>query len=123
MKWIGKWRNQYGSIAEIIDDADNEIRGTFTTALKDSGFYGQTVPVRGVHCGDCISFSAAGKTPAGDAAVCYTGLLRDGKMETLWFVVADAAIKAPEVGAPARIEKLNWWRAMTTSADTFVRIG
>jgi hypothetical protein len=44
MKWIGKWRNQYGSIADITDDADNEIRGTFTTALQDSGFYGQTVP-------------------------------------------------------------------------------
>jgi hypothetical protein len=39
-------------------------------------------------------------------------------METLWFVVADAAIKASAEGEPA---KLNWWRSMSTSADTFQR--
>jgi len=31
-------------------------------------------------------------------------------METLWFVVADSAIKAPSEGSPGRREKLNWWR-------------
>jgi hypothetical protein len=79
MNWKGKWRNQYGSTVDITDDANHRIAGTFKTALKDSGFYGQEVPVVGIHQGDCISFVAGGKTPAGDAAVSYTGLVRDGK--------------------------------------------
>jgi hypothetical protein len=41
-------------------------------------------------------------------------------METLWLVAADAAIEAG-VGEPG-VEKLNFWRSMTTSADTFERI-
>jgi hypothetical protein len=122
MNWKGKWRNQYGSTVDITDDANHRIAGMFKTALKDSGFYGQEIPVVGIHQGDCISFVAGGRTPAGDAAVSYTGLARDGKMETMWFVVADSAIKAAEEGAPGRIEKLNWWRSIITSADTFERV-
>jgi hypothetical protein len=122
MNWKGKWRNQYGSIVNITDDANRRISGTFKTALEDSGFYGHEVPVVGIHQGDCISFVAGGETPAGDAAVSYTGLVRDGKMETLWFVVADSAIRAAAEGAPGKKEKLNWWRSMTSSADTFERL-
>jgi hypothetical protein len=122
MDWKGKWRNQYGSIVSIVDDANLRISGTFKTALKDSGFYGQEIPVVGLHQGDCISFVGAGQTAAGDAAVSYTGLLREGKMETMWFVVADSAIKAPSEGSPGKREKLNWWRSISTSADTFERI-
>jgi Avidin family len=122
MNWKGRWRNQYGSILTITDDANQRISGTFRTALKDSGFYGQEIPVVGIHQGDCISFAGAGATAAGDAAVSYTGLLRDGKMETMWFVVADSAIKAPAEGAPGKREKLSWWRSISTSADTFERI-
>jgi avidin family protein len=122
MDWKGKWRNQYGSIVSIVDDANHWISGTFKTALKDSGFYGQEIPVVGLHQGDCISFVGAGQTAAGDAAVSYTGLLREGKMETMWFVVADSAIKAPSEGSPGKREKLNWWRSISTSADTFERI-
>ena len=121
MTWKGQWKNQYGSILEITEDADNKIIGSFRTALKDSGFYGQTIPICGVCYGDCISVSGGGATAAGDAVVCYTGLLREGKLETLWFVCADGAIKA-EVGKPGRIEKTKWWRAMQTSADAFERI-
>jgi hypothetical protein len=90
MNWKGQWRNQYGSIVNIADDSNHRISGTFKTALKDSGFYGQEVAVVGIHQGDCISFVAGGETPAGDAAVSYTGLLRDGKMETLcsWWPTA-----------------------------------
>jgi len=122
MDWKGKWRNQYGSIVSIVDDANHRISGTFKTALKDSGFYGQEIPVVGLHQGDCITFVGAGETAAGDAAVSYTGLLREGKMETMWFVVADSAIKAPSEGSPGKREKLNWWRSISTSADTFERI-
>jgi hypothetical protein len=102
MTWKGKWRNQYGSIVDITDDANRRISGTFRTTLKDSGFYGPNIPVVGIHQGDCISFVAAGETAAGDAAVSYTGLLREGKMETMWFVVADSAIKGPADGALGR---------------------
>jgi hypothetical protein len=49
MTWLGKWRNQYGSILEIIGDSNHRISGTFRTALKDSGFYGQELPVFGAH--------------------------------------------------------------------------
>ena len=99
MNWKGKWCNQYGSIVTIVDDADQRISGTFKTALKDSGFDSQEIPVVGLHQGDCISFVGAGQTAAGDAAVWYTGQ-----------------------GAPGRREKLNWWRSISTSADTFERI-
>jgi hypothetical protein len=95
--------------------------GSFRTALADSGFHGKEIPILGMHLGDCISFAGGGKTAAGDAIVSYTGLHRSGKMETLWFVVADAAIKASAEGEPAKMEKLNWWRSMSTSADTFQR--
>ena len=122
MNWKGQWRNQYGSTVDISDDGSGRISGTFKTALRDSGFFGQEIPIVGVHQGDCISFVAAGKTAAGDAAVSYTGLLRGGKMETMWFVVSDSAIKAPAEGELGTIEKLNWWRSISTSADTFERI-
>ncbi|WP_235977048.1 avidin/streptavidin family protein [Bradyrhizobium archetypum] len=69
MTWKGKWRNQYGSIVDITDDANRRISGTFKTALRDSGFYGQEIPIVGIHQGDCISFVAGGETAAGDAAV------------------------------------------------------
>jgi hypothetical protein len=35
----------------------------------------------------------------------------------------DSAIKASAEGEPAKIEKINWWRSMSTSADTFQRNG
>ncbi|KRR16307.1 hypothetical protein CQ14_33340 [Bradyrhizobium lablabi] len=122
MTWKGKWRNQYGSIVDITDDANRRISGTFKTALKDSGFYGQEIPVVGIHQGNCISFVAGGETAAGDAAVSYTGLLRDGKMETMWFVVADSVVRATAEGAAGRREKLSWWRSISTNADTFERL-
>lgn len=53
--------------------------------------------------------------------VSYTGLLRDGRMETLWYVAADAALGAQHAGEPAKLSKRSWWRAMSTGADTFVR--
>jgi hypothetical protein len=43
-------------------------------------------------------------------------------METMWFVVADSAIRAAAEGVPGKIEKLNWWRSISTSADTFERL-
>jgi hypothetical protein len=122
MSWVGKWRNQFGSIVDITNDAAHRIEGTFTTALQDSGFYGQEVEIFGIHQGDCISFAARGRGPAGDLLVSYTGLLRNDRLETLWYMVTDAVISAPGVGAPGEVKKSNWWRAITTNADTFDRV-
>ena len=122
MNWIGKWRNQYGSELEITNDADQKLTGTFTTALADSGFAGQTIPMVGFHQGECLGVSGGGRSPAGDMLVTYTGLFREGKLETLWYVVADATLSAEAAGQPASVKKLGWWRSMSTGADTFVRV-
>ena len=121
MSWVGSWRNQFGSVLHIVSDAEGRIEGTFETALEDSGFYGQTVPVTGFHRGNCIGFVAVGSSVAGDRVVSYAGLLRHGKMETAWFVVADQALRAAREGEPAQLKPLNWWRAVTTNVDTFER--
>lgn len=123
MSWIGVWKNQFGSVVEIASEANGRIEGSFRTALKDSAFYGQTVPLVGVHKGNCINLASAGTGPAGDVVVSYTGLLRDGRMETLWFVATDRALGAAREGAPAESSQTNWWRAMTINADTFERVG
>lgn len=121
MPWTGKWRNQFGSILEITDDANGRIEGTFETALADSGFYGQVVAVVGVHQGNCIGFSSVGHSSTGDRVVSYTGLLRDGKMETAWFAVSDKTLSAAKEGEPATLKSTNWWRAVSTNIDTFER--
>ncbi len=118
MSWIGRWRNQYGSMLEISDDAGNRLTGTFRTALEDSGFFGRAVPIAGIHWGDCISFTFADTTAKGDMIASFTGLLRDGRIEMMWHVVADGAPTASGGG----IEKRNWPHAVTTNADTFERV-
>jgi hypothetical protein len=82
---------------------------------------GKMFPILGAHRGNCIGFSSAGSSEAGDRVVSYTGLLRNGRMETLWFVVADTTLTAAKEGEPAQIKRLNWWRAASISADTFER--
>jgi len=121
--WNGTWRNQYGSIVVIEDDSGGVIRGRFRTALEDSSFFGQDVPIRGAACGDVIGFTAAADGRAGPAAVSYTGLLRDGKIETLWHTVAGRTLTATREGAPAEIREVGAWRAFGTSLDTFERVG
>ncbi|MGF6229198.1 hypothetical protein QFZ27_003153 [Inquilinus ginsengisoli] len=120
--WNGTWRNQYGSIVVIENDSDGIIRGVFRTALEDSSFFGQEVPIHGAAHGDVIGFTAAANGTTGPAAVSYTGLLRDGKLKTLWHTVADQTLSAAEEGAPARIRKVGAWRAFGTSLDTFERV-
>jgi hypothetical protein len=121
MTWTGKWRNEYGSTVEIEDDSNNQIVGVFRTALEESGFYGLAINVFGVHHGDCISFAGCGPTKAGAAIVSYTGLLRGGKMETMWLMAADSHLAAAEQGGPAELKKQSWWRAVTVNRDTFER--
>ena len=120
--WKGTWRNQYGSTVTITDDADGVIHGVFRTALEDSNFSGCAVAVHGAAHGDVIGFTAAAQGKSGPAAVSYTGILRDGKLETLWHTVAGQTLTAAKEGAPATITKVGPWRAFGTSLDTFERV-
>ncbi|RUX20062.1 hypothetical protein EOA23_29225 [Mesorhizobium sp. M2A.F.Ca.ET.042.01.1.1] len=120
MPWLGRWRNQYGSVLDITREDGGRIEGTFRTALEDSSFYGQTVPVSGIAHGDVIGVTAAGEGTAGPAAVSYTGILRDGKLETMWLTVAGSTITGKE-GEIASRKQVGTWRAFGTSLDTFVR--
>lgn len=119
--WVGRWQNQYGSTLTITDDADREIRGTFQTALEDSAFAGHELEVRGIHVGECMTFAFTVSSDSGDAVCTFTGLLRDGRLETVWHVVSDSAVKPPRPGAPAEVVKLPWAHAVLTNADTFTR--
>ena len=120
--WKGTWRNQYGSTVVIADDANGIIRGVFKTALRDSSFFGLEVPVHGAAHGDVIGFTSAAQGKAGPAAVSYTGLLRDGKLEMLWHTVAGHALTAAKEGEPAKVTEVGAWRVFGTSLDTFERV-
>lgn len=122
MSWRGPWRNQYGSEVEINENSQGRIEGVFRTALKDSSFYGQSIPIRGAAFGDVIGFTAAGDGNNGPAAVSYTGILREGKLETLWHTVAGTTLTAEGEGDPARLEQAGTWRAFGTSLDSFERV-
>ena len=113
MPWLGRWRNQYGSVLDITGEDGGRIEGTFRTALEDSSFYGQTVPILGVAHGDVIGVTAAGEGTAGPAAVSYTGILRDGKLETMWLTVAGSTITGKE-GETASRKQVGTWRAFGT---------
>lgn len=119
MTWIGTWKNQYGSALTITDDAQGRIVGTFRTALEDSSFFGKEVAVLGVHRGDCINFAFAAMGPAGDSLASFSGLRRNGKIETIWLVVSDGVATS---GGSTKIEKRVWPHAVMTNADTFERV-
>jgi len=120
MSWLGRWRNQYGSVLDITGEDGGRIEGMFRTALEDSSFYGQTVPIFGIAHGDVIGVTAAGEGTAGPAAVSYTGILRDGKLETMWLTVAGSTIGGKEGETASRMQ-VGTWRAFGISLDTFVR--
>lgn len=120
--WTGKWRNQYGSILEITEEADGVVRGTFETALGDSSFAGDRAQVSGIYVGDCLHFAFARSAPTGDTIASFTGLMRDGRLETLWHVISDSAVKSPAPGRPPELMKLPWPHAALTNADSFTRV-
>ena len=98
-QWPGQWSNQYGSVLTITDGTGQRIAGTFRTALGDSGFAGEEVPVIGLHLGDCVQFAFSRPAPDGDSIASFTRLLRDGRMETLSHVISDSAVKPPAPGS------------------------
>lgn len=120
--WVGQWRNQYGSTLTITDDSDQRIRGTFRTALGDSTFADEEAEITGIHLGDCLHFAFSRSGPTGDTIASFTGLLREGRLETVWHVVADSAVKSPQAGQPPQLIKLPWAHAAMTNSDTFQQV-
>lgn len=108
MSWIGTWKNQYGSLLEITNDANENIEGWFTSAV-DGGIRGQRIRISGFHRSDMVTFCLAG----GPIVASFTGLLREDRLETLWHVTA-----SEKDGRPLAV-----FQAFTTGADTFVRTG
>jgi hypothetical protein len=90
---------------------------------QDSSFVGLEAPIYGAACGDVIGFTAVAEGTVGPVAVSYTGILRNGKLETLWHTVTGATLTAAEEGAPAKRVEVGAWRAFGTSLDTFKRDG
>ena len=122
MSFAGTWRNQYGSILKITGNANGRVTGRFETALDDSAFHGQSIELVGRCDGDVIVCACAGEGPLGPAGVSYTGLLRDGRIESMWVTVASTRLLAPHEGAPAKREAVPAWRAFGIGADRFERI-
>ncbi|MEC3956989.1 avidin/streptavidin family protein [Nocardia sp. CDC153] len=119
--WKGLWRNEYGSRLTIADDTGGKLAGTFETALGDSAFAGNEVPIIGLHTGPCAQFSFV--APGSIPSICsFTGLLRDGDLHAAWHVVSDRAVKPPRPGAPPELITLPWAHAVLTNSDTFTRV-
>jgi hypothetical protein len=122
VNWVGTWRNQYGSTLVITDDTGGRLRGAFRTALGDSAFAGEEAEIIGLHVGACAHFAFGRSAPHGDSVASFTGLLREGRLETLWHVVSDAAVKPPAPGREPELIELPWAHAVLTNADTFTRV-
>jgi hypothetical protein len=45
VSWVGTWRNQYGSMLVITDDASGRLKDAFRAALGDSAFAGEEVEI------------------------------------------------------------------------------
>jgi hypothetical protein len=53
----------------IDSAAEGVVKGTFKTALEDSGFFEQSIAVDGAYDGPSIGISGAGRSPAGSMLV------------------------------------------------------
>jgi hypothetical protein len=117
MDWTGKWRNQYGSILNITRQVNGKLEGYFQSAI-DETTKGQELPLSGVYKDNLIGITCAG----GDHVVTYTGMFYEGKMETMWQLVASEILTATIAGEKAAKKPLAWWQSIKTNADTFERI-
>lgn len=120
MMWTGSWRNQYGSRLEITDESNGHIAGWFRSEVDDR-IKGHEIAIVGVHQGNLISFMLNG-APYTKFVVSWTGLLHEGRIETLFTLVASERLTAQTEGSPARNRSLRPFEATTTGADLFERI-
>ena len=120
MAWTGSWRNQYGSRLEITDESNGRIAGWFRSEV-DGRIAGHEIAIAGVHQDNLISFVLNG-APYTKFVVSWTGLLHEGRIETLFNLVAGERLTAEAEGSPARNKPLEPFEATTTGADFFERI-
>lgn len=117
MNWIGKWRNQYGSILDITKQENGNLEGTFESAV-DETTKGKKLLFVGVYKDLLIGITCTG----GNHVVTYAGMFYEGKMETVWHVVTAETITAKHEDETADKKSLSWWESVKTNADTFERI-
>jgi hypothetical protein len=115
-RWTGAWKNQYGSVLTIETEAAGRIEGTFKSAV-DPGV--KESIVIGICSNDLIAFAAMGE--GGRKVASWTGILRDGRIETLWHVAVNEKLVAGAEGMPATKKTAGIWEAFVTGADTFER--
>src|ERR1700750_923033 len=83
MNWVGKWKNQYGSILDITIQEDNKLEGTLEPGEHElSG--GQKLSLVGVWENNHIAVTCRQE---GKHVITYAGMLYEGKMEATWFMV------------------------------------
>jgi hypothetical protein len=120
MMWTGSWRNQYGSRLEITDESNGRIAGWFRSEA-DGRIKGHEIAIVGVYQNNLISFVLNG-APHTNFVASWTGLLYEGRIETLFNLVAGERLTAETEGSPARNKPLKPFEATTTGADFFERI-
>ena len=116
MIWTGKWKNQYGSILDIIKQENGMLEGTFESAV-DETTKGEKLPFVGVYKDSLIGITCTG----GNHVVTYAGMFCKGKMETVWHVVTAETITA-DANEVSNKKPQAWWESVKTNADTFERI-
>lgn len=119
MNWLGLWRNQYGSTIRITRQDDGTVEGLFRSASPSSPYHDEEARLVGVCHGKLISVTCGRP----HSVVAYTGMFADGKLQTLWHLVADQRLSAAAADEPAVVRELEWWEAVSTGADTFERVG
>jgi avidin family protein len=116
--WIGSWKNQYGSELTIESEANGHINGHFKSAV-DNNFNGDAII--GICRNELIVFTIDSKTESRKVAA-WTGMLHDGRIETLWHVAGNEKLTADAEGSPGKKKHLGVWEAFMTGADIFERI-
>ncbi|HEU4554753.1 MAG TPA: avidin/streptavidin family protein [Chitinophaga sp.] len=115
--WTGTWKNQYGSVLTIEAEEAGRIKGTFQSAVDPGVKEGI---VTGICSNDLIAFAAMGE--GGRKVASWTGILRNGRIETLWHVAVNEKLVAGAEGVPATKKTAGIWEAFVTGADTFERV-
>jgi hypothetical protein len=115
VSWVGKWKNQHGSILEITSDTRGMIAGTYHTKV---GKGGPKATVRGIHSGDMIALTVSW-APDSESITAWTGLRRGKSLHTLWHLVSSTTWDAKGKGAPAVRRNVEPWEAFNTNADLF----
>lgn len=103
---LGKWKNQRGSVLQILSATNNVLTGTFTTAVaKTKQCIGKPLPATGYVNGDAISLIINFAPCNSPYTVAMTGYLsHDNKLHTMYMV---------------QNQNRNQWNACIINADVY----